>query len=132
MKKFTLSVGERMGIGNLLNSFQGGLQQVNMCFKVLDKVVVDEKERKIIEFKQEFSRGGLPQVKWNPRKEKSKEIEFSDDQAKLITEQIQLKSDKGEMSMSDIFLLELAKKFGMDVGDEEKKEEKDEKKKNGK
>ena len=130
MRRFTLSAGERLAITNLLNDLKGGLQQINMGFKVMDKVMFNEKESKALGLKQTFGKSGLPQLTWNISKDKPKEIEFSDDQTELIKAQIQLKSDKGEMSISDRFLMDLAQKFGMDIGEEDKKEEKkDEKKK---
>ena len=130
MKKFTLSAGERLAINNLLNDLKGGLQQINMGFKIMDKVMFNEKEQKALGMKQEFAKSGLPQLTWNISKDKPKEIEFSDDQAELVKQQIQLKSDKGEMSISDRFLMDLAKKLGMDIGvEEEKKEEKEDGKK---
>jgi len=121
MKNLKLSIGERVAVNNMLNDLKGGLQTINMGFKVMDKMTIDEKEQKAVEMKQSFSRTGVPQLAWNIKKDKEKEIELSDDQFKLIKEQIQNKSDKNEMEMSDRYLISLAGK--MEMGVEEKKEE---------
>lgn len=118
MKTLTLSVGERIAINNLLNDLKGGLQTINMGFKIMDKMILTEAEQKQIEMKQMFSKGGIPQITWNIKKEKNKSIELSDDQYKLIKEQIQAKSDKKEMDISDRYLLSLAQKMEMDIGEE--------------
>jgi hypothetical protein len=123
-KILKLSVGERIAINNMLNDLKGGLQTINQGFKIMDKMAIDEKEQKLIEMKSMVSRQGMPQLTWNIKKEKEKEIELTDDQYSIIEKQIKDKSDKNELSMSDRYLLSLAGKMNMDIGEEKKEEEK--------
>ncbi len=128
MKTLKLSTGERLAVNNLLNDLKGGLLQINMGSKIVDKMSFNEKEQKDLGMKQTFGRSGTPQLSWNIKKDKEKEIELSNDQAKLIKEQIQQKSDKGEFTLNDKYILQVAEKLEME-GLEEVEEPKEKKKK---
>ena len=123
-KLLKLSVGERIAINNMLNDLKGGLQDINQGFKIMDKMVLDEAEQKRIEMKQAFSRTGAAQLSWNIKKEKDKEIELTDDQLSIIEKQIKEKSEKNELTMGDRFLISLAEKMNLNIGEEEKEEKK--------
>ena len=127
MKTIKMSVGERLAINNLLNGVKGGLSVINMAFKVMDRIEFKEVEAKMIEMKTITSPQGTPQLNWNDKRAKDKEIEFSDDQVTLIKDEIKTKSEAGELTTADRYILSLAEKLDIDIGGE-KSEEKSEKK----
>jgi len=110
MKKVVLSVRERLGIGGLLNKKyqQKGLslETLNHAQKIVEKLTMDEKERKGVELKSENGR-----LTWDLRKDKGKDVEFSEDQIKFLKEVIQGFSESKEFSLEDGYVVDLIEKI---------------------
>lgn len=124
MKKFDLSVGQRVALENLLYEYKGATGGVYRALKVLDKITFNETERKKYEIRYIPNRQGGTSINWNIKKEKNKEIQLEDLEIELIKTLIEGKSSRGEMTLGDRFLIQVAELFGMDLGEEPKEEKK--------
>ena len=125
MKKLNLSVGQRVALENLLYDYKGSTGGVYRATKILDKVTFNEAERKKYEIRYVMNRQGGTNVNWNAKKEKSKAIDLEDLEIDLIKQLIEDKSSKGEFSLADRFLIQVAELLGIEMEEkEEKKEEK--------
>lgn len=88
MQKIKFNIKEIMGISGLLDGAPGGLVRVNKVLKLIDKIKITEKEQKKINFRQEG-----PSFKWDDAKW-TKEIEMSDDEYKIIKEELERFDEK--------------------------------------
>lgn len=135
MKTLKLSVSERFGIRNLLNGVyaKGGLtlstlsDAQNIIRKTLMEMEFDKKpdktgvfnaikgkEAKAVDMKRVLTPQG-ESLSWNPDKDKGTEIEFTEDEVKIIKEILNEKNNKKEFTMSDSYVPELAKKLEIDL-----------------
>ena len=110
MKKTILTIKERLGIGGLLNKKyqQKGLslEMLTLSQKIMEKLMVDKDEGKKINLKNENGR-----LSWDLKKDKGKEIEFSEDHVKFLKEIIQGFSDAKDFSLEDGFVIDLITKL---------------------
>lgn len=110
MRTFVLSVKERLGLGGILNKKyqQGGLSLATLSIaqKILEKLMIDEPETKDIKLENKNGR-----LTWDLKKDKGKQVEFNEDQAKLLKEIINGLSEKKEFSLEDGYIVELVEKI---------------------
>ena len=134
MKILKLLISERLGIRNLLNETyqKGGLtldsltDAQNIMTKIAVNVEFNEKPDKdgfykaikdteAVKIKMRqgylFSQGvKTPQLIWDPRADKGKDIEFSNDEIILIKELIESKNSQKGFKLGDDYMVELARK----------------------
>lgn len=114
MKNIKLNVAERLSVSNLLSEiYQAGglhLGTLKLAFNIVSKIEINEQERKAIDLVQ---KGGS--ISWNPKKDKEKEFEFSEDEAKLIKDAVKAKDEKKGFTLADRFILGIAEKFGVEL-----------------
>ena len=122
MKTLKLQINERLGISNLLNQlYQAGgldLQMLSQSQKIVNKLIIDEKERKQVDWKVDPIRNT---INWNPQKDKGKEIEFSNDEVKMIKEALEEKNKKKGFNLADAYASTLAEKLGIEIATKEEK-----------
>jgi len=116
MKKIKLDIFERLGVSAIFNEIYsaGGLDLIGLRVvqKIIDKIMLSEEERKAMDYKQ-VEENGKQVVKWNPTKVKEKEVEFSEDEVKMIEESIKTKNSKKGFNPADKFIFGLMDKFGI-------------------
>ena len=112
MKKISLKVNERMMIMRFLNDVyaRGGLdlRGLRLATKLIEKVEIPADEQKKLNFK--FEEGGK-RVLWEAKKDKGKDIEFSEDEAKLLIETMGRKDKEKGFSMVDLAAISLNEKL---------------------
>jgi len=115
MKTLNINIRERLGIATLLDKTyqKGGLDLRNLVIaqKILGLLMIDEKEQKDVK----WTRTPDGNINWDTRKDKGKNIEFSDDAIKLITEIIKRRNDSKEFTLADSFLVELTDKLEIKI-----------------
>ena len=88
MKKLDLTVGQIIGATLVLNEVKGGIIDINMAMKILDRIELTEEEKKTVGL--EMKTPGT--YSWTDEKF-TKVIELSDDHVKLLVAQIKEKKD---------------------------------------
>lgn len=110
MKTIVLMVKERLGIGMLLSKkYQAKgltLETLSLAQKILDKVLIDEEEKKKIKFRVENGR-----FIWELKKDAGKTIDLNQDQTKFLQDIIKELSETKELSLEDTYLVELVQKL---------------------
>ena len=116
MKKLKLDIFERLGISAIFNEIYsaGGLDLMGLrtVQKIVDKIMLSEKERNDMDYRV-VEGNGKQVIKWNPSKVKEKEIEFSEDESKMVEESIKTKNSKKGFNPADKFIFGLMDKFGI-------------------
>lgn len=137
MTKLLLKINPMFGIRGLLNEkyAKGGLtlDMLKHAQNIIEKVAVDivwsdkpEKDGVIKAVGKELAKkvnlrrvsvkqGGndIQQIVWDVEKDTGTDIEFSEDQAKLLTELIKAKSDSKELKTDDMWILDVAEQLGL-------------------
>ena len=118
MTKLKLKVQERFGIIRLLNEVYAAkgldLQGLNAASKLVEKVVLTEKDQKDLEWKVDDKK-----TTWNTKKDIGKDIEFNSSQEKMLKELIEKKNTDKTLGVGDAFLIGLAVQLGMIEEDKE-------------
>ena len=144
MKKVSFTVQERLSLPQMLNSIylKGGmsLQMLtdaqNITRKLAMEIEFNQKpekngehkairgeEAKKVNLRQGFSfEGGMrtSQLLWDAGKDKGKDVELSDDEAKLLADIIERKNSEKSFTLADGYILNLATKLGLTLTKEEK------------
>jgi hypothetical protein len=118
MKTLKLNTSERIGIMAILNELYtaGGLslQALTNASKVTNKCSLNEKDKKAVKFEEvKNAEGILTSYRWNDKQEA--DIEFADDEIKLINESIKTKNDKKGFNLQDKFIMTLVEKLELDL-----------------
>ena len=75
-------------------------------------------EAKKVNLRQSFSfEGGMrtSQLLWDATKDKGKDVELSDDEAKLLADIIERKNSEKSFTLADGYILGLAEKLGLEL-----------------
>lgn len=116
MKTIKIKVKERMGLIGLLNKTyeKGGLdlKSLTISQKLVNQLIIQEDEGKKIKWEQNPINGNFT---WDLKKDKGKDIEFTDDALKLVADIIKRRNDSKEFALEDTFLVELTEKLGIEV-----------------
>ena len=110
MVKVKLTVGERFMASRILNEEAVGIgfDALKTSLKIADKIVVDEKERKDVNFKIDEKTGS---ANWNESKTE-KDIEFNQDEHKLLISFIDSRNEKKQFSIKEgSFMISLIDKL---------------------
>lgn len=145
MKTINFTIQERLSLPQFLNAVyqKGGLtlqmltDAQNITRKLALEIGLGEKpdkegnykairgeEAKKVNLRQGFifDKGiRTPQLFWDATKDKGKEIELTEDEINLLKEIIERKNTEKAFSMTDGYIIELAKKLGLELTKEEKK-----------
>jgi len=137
MTKLLLKINPMFGIRGLLNEkyAKGGLtlDMLKHAQNIIEKVAVDivwsdkpEKDGVIKAVGKELAKNvnlrrvsvmqqgqQMQQIVWDVEKDTGTDIEFSEDQAKLLTELIKAKSDSKELKTDDMWILDVAEQLGL-------------------
>ena len=124
MTNLKLLIRERLGISNLLDEkYQKGgldLKGLTKSQKIIEKVSIGgslsyEKDKPVQkgEYKDYNIQMQGTSITWDAVKDKGKEIEFSEDELKMLKEMVEEKSSKKELKLSDTYLTILAGKLGI-------------------
>lgn len=114
MKKLDLTIGEIVAARLVMNEVKGGILDINMAMKVLDHIELTEEENKKVGL--EMKTPGT--FTWKDEKF-TKSVELSDDQVKLLVQQIK---DKKDFSVfGGKYVVKLAEKIDPAILTEEKK-----------
>lgn len=115
MRTLNLNIKERLGVGTLLERTyeKGGLdlKSLGIAQKMIMGLLIDDDEKKKVGWTQTPSGN----VTWDLKKDPGKNIDFSDDAIKLITDIIKRRSDSKELTLQDTFIVELADKLDIKV-----------------
>ena len=97
MKKLSLNIGERLVLSNVINQFGQGLSLsgMNTCMKIIDKIAINDKEAKKVKLENKNNR-----LIWENEKY-SVDIDFSEDEMKLINEFVKKKDEDKKYSVSE-------------------------------
>jgi len=128
--KLNLVIKERFGIIGLLNAKnqQGGLDLtgLNTALELNEKLAIkgnlsfdeDGKSIQTEEYKKfnirQVVQDGKPNIVWDRDKDKGIDVDFSENEFKLIKELLQSKSDSKELGIGDDYAIALAKKLGIE------------------
>lgn len=110
MTKVKLTMGERFMVNRIINEKGGHLTfgGLKTSLKIAEKTSVDEKERKKAKFTEDKITGNAT---WN-EKGSEKEIEFSQDEHKLLLEFIDSRSEEKKFSVKEgRFMVDLVDKL---------------------
>jgi len=139
MKTVKFTVQERLSIPQFLNTcyLKGGmsLQMLtdaqNITRKLAMEIEFNQKpekngeykairgeEAKKVNLRQGFNfEGGMrtSQLYWDAQKDKGKDVELSDDEAKLLCDIIERKNSEKSFTLADGYILGLAEKLGLEL-----------------
>lgn len=110
MKEITMTIKERIHTINLFDSFKGSIVTYKSLLEDVKEVEFSEDEKKEIEYKAEKV-GNQVVFNWNQEKNIDKKIKLSIPTVKYITDTIEEKDKKGELTMQDGPLITLSEKL---------------------
>lgn len=109
-KTITLTIGERVAALKIFDAFKGSISTLATLLDDVKQFAVTAAEWEEAELVKTPNADGTEQWKWNEEK-CLKEITIQDSSAKYLKDEINKKSDAGEITLADIALVSLEKKL---------------------
>jgi hypothetical protein len=110
-KTVTLTINERLSALKFFDAFKGSISELSTILDDVKKIVVTQDEWTKANREVTKTADG-EQWKWNEADETTwKEVTLEDESVNYLLKAINDKSDKGEVTISDVVLLSLQKKL---------------------
>lgn len=116
-KEITLSISERVAVSKILNDFKGSITQLAIFLDDIKKIAITEEEWTAASLtktpiKDEHGEDtGREQWNWKDEEDQLKTIELDGETVNYITGEIKKRSDANEITVEDVSLITVNKKF---------------------